>query len=113
MERASHQPSLPTMPSAAADEAMTSAPAEGGPLRQTKLLALSLSAQPYKSIMHAHFCLFGPERFPGGSNIELEIALRLFHSLKSRGVTFAKLPRGHKLPEFEVDDNTALNSESS
>jgi hypothetical protein len=118
MERASHQSSLRPMPPAVADEAMTPAPAEvvskaSATLRQPKLLSLSLCTQPYKSIMHAHFRLFGPERFLGGSGLELEIATRLLHSLKMGGVTFTKAPRSSELREHEVDDCTALKSESS
>ena len=70
--------------------------------------------------MHAHFRLFGPERFNGGSDVGKIVAERVYNLLerdanrggdaKKKKVSFYKLDRGGKHMEM-VDGDTAMKSE--
>jgi hypothetical protein len=86
-------------------------------------VVLSLRQEPYKSIMHAHFRLFGPNRFTGGSNIEKVVGERILDRIlsgyyhrdvgntKTTVVTLYKLNRAGDDVE-EIFHSVALRSES-
>lgn len=88
----------------------------------TTEVVLSLRQEPYKSIMHAHFRLFGPNRFTGGSNIEKVVGERILERIlsgyyhrdvgdtKSTVVTLYKLNRAGDDVE-EIFHSVALRSE--
>jgi hypothetical protein len=91
------------------------------PPTQTEVV-LSLRQEPYKSIMHAHFRLLGPNRFTGGSNIEKVVGERILDRIlsgdyhrdvgdtKTTVVTLYKLNRAGDDVE-EIFHSVALRSE--
>lgn len=88
------------------------------PTKSSKVI-LSLREEPYKSILSAHFRLFGPERFLGGSDVEKVVGERIMDRILSGGyegvageVRMYKLFRSGNGVE-EVSHSVALRSEFS
>lgn len=88
------------------------------PSKRSTKVVLSLREEPYKSILSAHFRLFGPERFTGGSVVEKAVGESIMEKIISGGyhegvvgeVTLYKMHRsGNELEE--VSHSVALRSE--
>ena len=60
--------------------------------------------------MHAHFRLFGPERFTGSAEVEKDVASRILQKLYSSGSELCKLDRGGK-SEGVLEEEMAWKSE--
>lgn len=86
-------------------------------------ITLSLKEEPYKSIMRAHFRLFGPDRFTGGRELEKLVVGKIMDSLaaleqnnssssnrSNGGVQFYRMSRCGEKRE-EVSERWAADSE--